>query len=296
VRRENRPILFYNGMWEEAPSFPPLPIPEPYELTVDRGAMHEAVAVVFHVPGLPAHLFQRKLKKRRGQLWIAWHMECDAHYPQLGDPDFMSRFDLTMSYRLNADIAAPYVDPILAQRLRTKPTAKQEGHLLNAFISSPHNRSKRFELMLQLMSQIDVHSYGKVLHNRQLPNDLGFETKLDTIRSYKFSLACENAIAQDYVTEKFFHPLIVGSVPVYLGAPNVEAFAPGENCFINAADWASPAALARHLLEIATDDTAYAGLLDWKAKPFRPEFSRLLEKVQEHPFVRLCKKVDERLR
>jgi hypothetical protein len=283
-------------MWEEAPSFPPLPIPRPYALTADRGAMQEAVAVVFHLPSLPAHEFQGKLTKRRGQLWIAWYMECEAHYPQLADPDFMSRFDLTMSYRLNSDIAAPYVDPCLTQRLRAIPATKKDGNLLNAFISSRHDRSKRFELLLQLMAHIDVHSYGKILQNKRLPNDLGFETKLEVIGSYKFTLACENAIAQDYVTEKFFHPLIVGSVPVYLGAPNIDAFAPGDNCFINAADWESPAALARYLLEIAADDRAYAGLLAWKTKPFRPEFSRLLEKVQEHPFVRLCKKVDERLR
>ena len=108
-------------------------------------------------------------------------------------------------------------------------------------------------------------------------------------------MALENAIAEDYVTEKFYDPLIAGSVPVYLGAPNIDDFAPGENCFINVADWESPAGLARYLLEIASDDAAYARFLEWKTKPFRAPFSALLDRVEEHPFVRLCKTVEERL-
>lgn len=38
-------------------------------------------------------------------------------------------------------------------------------------------------------------------------------------------MAFENVIAMDYVTEKFYDPLIAGSVLVYLGAPNIADFA-----------------------------------------------------------------------
>jgi hypothetical protein len=145
------------------------------------------------------------------------------------------------------------------------------------------------------MPHIDVHSYGRVFRNRQVANDCGRPTKLKTFETYKFTLAFENAIGKDYVTEKFFDPLIAGSVPVYLGAPNVEDFAPGDNCFINAADWKSPEALARYLIEVASDEHLYASFFEWKARPFRPHFCRLVELAQEHFLVRLCRKVDERL-
>ena len=103
------------------------------------------------------------------------------------------------------------------------------------FASNYNERSGRTRYVVELMRYLDVHSYGKCLRNNQLPAERdNRQGKLDTMATYKFTLAFENAIANDYVTEKFFEPLAAGSVPVYLGAPNIEEYAPGENCFINA--------------------------------------------------------------
>jgi len=38
---------------------------------------------------------------------------------------------------------------------------------------------------------------------------------------YKFTLAIENYVCDDYVTEKLWRPLRLGSVPIVFGAPNV---------------------------------------------------------------------------
>lgn len=45
---------------------------------------------------------------------------------------------------------------------------------------------------------------------------------LSLIAKYKFTLSFENAVGDDYLTEKLWRPLIVGSVPVYLGSPSVK--------------------------------------------------------------------------
>jgi hypothetical protein len=285
-------ILFYNTGWGK-PLAVPAAIPAPYVLTTDQTAVDDAVAVVFHLPTLPGGTIPKRMAKKRGQLWVAWSKECEAHYPQISDLKFMDRFDLRMTYRLDADIPTPYVDASLRELLRSAPAEKEQGNFVNAFISSPYNKSRRIEFLLQLMYYIDVHSYGKLFRNRNIDGDHGRETKLDTIRTYKFTLALENATAKDYVTEKFYDPLIAGSVPVYLGAPNIDEFAPGDNCFINAADWESPRALARYLVELAGDKVAYAKFLDWKTKPYRARFAALIELVKEHPFIRLCRKVEE---
>jgi hypothetical protein len=79
----------------------------------------------------------------------------------------------------------------------------------------------------------------------------------------------------------------VGSVPVYLGAPNIAEFAPGEHCYIDVSDFASPQKLAEYLLELDTDDASYAAYLAWRRKPLRDDFVRLLEKQREHFLVRL---------
>lgn len=143
------------------------------------------------------------------------------------------------------------------------------------------------------MKCLDIHSYGKVLQNKILEEDKGQKTKLATISDYKFSIAFENAIGRDYVTEKFFEPLIAGSVPVYMGAPNIDDFAPGDNCYINVSDWDCPESLAEYILGISRDPARYQEFFEWKSKPFRQKFQELLEQQKEHEFVRLCKKIQE---
>ena len=58
-----------------------------------------------------------------------------------------------------------------------------------------------------------------------------------------------------------FDPLLAGSVPVYLGAPNVEDFAPGDGCYINATDSDGPRQLAECLTELDRDPRLYQRLL-----------------------------------
>lgn len=66
---------------------------------------------------------------------------------------------------------------------------------------------------------------------------LGGEDYLNTIDTddfrkfiarYKFVIAYENSVCNDYITEKLWRPLNLGVVPIYFGAPNVKVFS---NCF-----------------------------------------------------------------
>ena len=74
---------------------------------------------------------------------------------------------------------------------------------------------------------------------------------MELYRQYKFVIAFENSRANDYVTEKFYDPLLAGAVPIYLGAPNIETFAPGENCSVDIRNFSSPKELAAFLIEAA---------------------------------------------
>ena len=58
------------------------------------------------------------------------------------------------------------------------------------------------------------------------------EDKLKLMSKYKFSLAFENNRFPGYITEKLFHPMMAGSIPVYLGAQNIKLHVP-ENCYID---------------------------------------------------------------
>ncbi len=65
---------------------------------------------------------------------------------------------------------------------------------------------------------------------------------------------------------------MAGSVPIYLGAPNVEDFAPGHRCFINLAEFPDPRELANYLKALAEDVEAYRSYFAWKEQPYRPGF------------------------
>jgi hypothetical protein len=284
-------------------------IPEGFEISTNRRLMQEAAAVVFHIPSLRYPLFDKffrlipsiysiplsmkRLRKEKGQIWVAWFMECEANIPHFRDPSFLNNFDLTMSYHLGADIVTPYFYGALNNLLRGPVRGKPADKNVCTFISSSFHKSGRLTYLKTLMNYLDIHSYGKVLRNKTLEKDTGHQSRIDTMAEYKFTIAFENAIARDYVTEKFFDPLIAGSVPIYLGAPNIGDFAPGDNCFINASDWDSPESLARYILTVSSDQELYQSYFDWKMKPFRPYFIKLLEEQKEQAFVRLCRKLHE---
>jgi hypothetical protein len=223
-------------------------------------------------------------------------MESKVNFPALADPDFMRQFDITMGYWREAAVWTPYFNSATARLLRSPPVEKTEPVLLAYFQSSQFDASGRIEYVRALMQHMQVDSYGKVLNTRQLPGpDRGRDSKLRTIARYKFTLAFENSIATDYVTEKFFQPLIAGSVPVYLGAPNIAEYAPGKDCFINVADFDGPASLAAHLKRVSADEAEYGKLLAWKAQPLRSQFVELARSADTWLLHRLCRIIGDRM-
>jgi hypothetical protein len=222
-------------------------------------------------------------------------MESDAVYPALADPAFMRHFEITMTYRRDASVWCPYFDGVTAADLLRPPQPKTAAAPAVLLQSSPYNLSGRVQYAAELMKRVKVHSYGAVLRNQPWPaGDTGRDAKLRLIGQHKFTLAFENSIAVDYVTEKLYDALIAGSVPVYLGAPNVRDLAPADGCFIDAADFAGPDALAAYLNQLAADDAAYARFLDWKTRGLSPRFLSLVAEVRRHPFQRLCALLAER--
>jgi hypothetical protein len=57
--------------------------------------------------------------------------------------------------------------------------------------------------------------------------------KVETLSNYRFALCFENTAFPGYVTEKIFDCFVAGCIPIYLGAPNIEALVPAGS-FIDA--------------------------------------------------------------
>ena len=283
-------IVVYNTMWHGPLQWEEIEIPESCALTTNRSYLEKATAVVFHIPTLG----RMPAPKPNQQLWVGWTLECDLNISRQRSESFMEQFDLVISYKLDSDIPALYVpgEPEILEELTAPPAEKSE--LAAAFISSSINQSGRCQYLRELMKHMPIHSYGKKLNNRKLESDQGWGSKREALKKYRFTVAFENAVAPDYVTEKFFHPLSSGSVPIYLGAPNVEQFAPGDNCYLNVSDFTGPEELARRLLDLAADEEQYNELLAWKKRPLRPGFLEMVERSKENIWLRLIQKIQER--
>ncbi|CAL4098692.1 unnamed protein product, partial [Meganyctiphanes norvegica] len=76
-------------------------------------------------------------------------------------------------------------------------------------------------------------------------------------RDYKFYMAFENSICNDYITEKFFSILQYNVVPVVYGGGDYARHAPPDS-YINALDFDTAKELAEYLLYLDKNDTAYA--------------------------------------
>lgn len=130
--------------------------------------------------------------------------------------------------------------------------------------------SDRDAYVTELMKYMKIDAYGQCLHNKELPQKLQDPLTMDDedffriLAEYKFNLAFENAICNDYMTEKLWRPLNLGSVPVYRGSPKVRDWLPDNQSAILADDFESPEMLATYLNKLDANDEEYDKFLQFK--------------------------------
>ncbi|XP_071476012.1 alpha-(1,3)-fucosyltransferase 11-like [Diadema antillarum] len=168
----------------------------------------------------------------------------------------------------------------------------------------------------ELMKHIRVDSYGKCVNNKKMPEQMNdpvesmeAEDFYDFIAKYKFHLAFENAICDDYITEKFFRPFHVGSVPIYRGSSSAQDWAPSIKSFINVDSFDTPEQLAYFIKLLDEHDDVYLNYLTYKENGVTNE--HLVEHMQnrkyavnewdKHSFISgfecyVCEKISERYR
>jgi hypothetical protein len=274
---EKQSILLYNNSLSKHPKCK-------YPIIDDKTLMRKAGCVVFDIPGLTRRDYKilpvLHALRPGSQVWVAFSLESSENYPMLDNASFMKLFDYEMSYRKKADIWTPYLRGQLP--LLQKTTIRPKPNFCAAFLSSPYNKSRRLQILFELMRYVRVDSYGKIYQTSRLSEDKGSETKLDIIAHYKFTIAFENCVGVDYVTEKLYQPLVAGSIPVYLGAPNVDEFSPGDNSFLNVSDFRSVKELAEFMKSI--DGSAFH---EWRNRPIGEKFIQHSQLAAEEPFDRL---------
>lgn len=117
---------------------------------------------------------------------------------------------------------------------------------------------------------------------------LSWKAKLDTLAQYRFCICFENFGSPGYVTEKINDCILAGTVPIYLGAPDIADYVP-EGCFLAYDPKLGPAALEKQLMGISEDQ--YHNMLQaGKAYLSGPGFQRFSAKKLARRMTEVIKK------
>jgi hypothetical protein len=79
------------------------------------------------------------------------------------------------------------------------------------------------------------------------------DSKYEVLSRYKFSLCFENMAMQGYVTEKIFDCFYAGTIPVYLGAPDIGELVPPE-AYVDCRNFATWQSIVNHLSRVSPSE------------------------------------------
>lgn len=219
---------------------------------VGLNALHEADVLLFAGRVPESYHREDSFPPETDQKWVVVRHEplSPDVFDGLKDPSKVRNgnvVDVEVSWRRKADVWMSYIKPGWrpAQRSTMIPFNERARAPVAAFISNC--TGERMRLLAELMKHVEVHSYGDCMHNRDefdaLANraDIGgdgsvaelhptvrkqrqrsnLRNKHEIMRNYKFVFAAENSRLEDYVTEKWYDAFEAGTVPIYIGAPNI---------------------------------------------------------------------------
>lgn len=133
----------------------------------------------------------------------------------------------------------------------------------------------------------DFEFYGRGWESKRYKNYRGEpEHKLDILKNFRFAICYENMQhIKGYITEKIFDCFEAGTIPIYLGASNIEEHIPS-SCFIDRRKFKSEDELYIYIKNI--DESAYRSYIQHiedflkseKGKPFtHPYFQKTLQEA-----------------
>ena len=149
---------------------------------------------------------------------------------------------------------------------------QQKTGLVAIYLDKCDSFSKRFEYINLMRNSINVSVYGacgnllcKSLKKSSSSSIKDKDCKQKHIyKKYKFYLAFEDSICQDYVTDTLFDLLSFNIVPVVFDFKNTYSKYLPKSAYINALDFKTPNELSDYLSKIGKDPVKYNRYFKWK--------------------------------
>eukprot|EP01133_Synstelium_polycarpum_P004397 gene4397-5146_t len=230
-------------------------------------------------------------QKEVGQKFINFGFEHEEYFPIQMEPGYVRHLDANSTYRQSSEVhitftcswgmgANGHIDNF--KEAQVKPFSAKEKAI--GFMSSNCGGGGaiyRTEYIKELMKLLKVDGLGECLHTKDLDpedsipvfGDLGksMSIKERILSKYMFSFAFENNNKTDYVSEKVYTSLLSGSLPLYMGAPNIDEYVP-RNSIIKTDSFKSASDLAKYLKYLMGNETAYNEYFEWKTEPYPQSF------------------------
>jgi len=231
-----------------------------------------------------------------------FYNEPHVWYPQYTtDEGIRSHFDITIEPRASSSVPITMVCPWGKPRSAfLLPAPAKNPSTLMGYFSGGGMDSYYSAWVTAFVEEMgaDIHAYY-LLKNMEFPPGVDTApTKIDLMGTYKFVLVTEQVMLEDWVSMEFSQALLSGAVPVYVGAPNIEEFAPAPDSFVHVRrDWIDkhPKELAAYLRKVASDDIMYASFFEWKKRGLAAAFEEKLDQCVYYAECRICNKVAELL-
>ncbi|XP_037069737.1 alpha-(1,3)-fucosyltransferase 7-like isoform X1 [Pollicipes pollicipes] len=259
---QDRPV-FYNGLGQKPFSGCPV---KNCLTTANRSLLRQARAVLFNgfymnATDLPEH-------RRQDQQFVFYMMESPMRKVNLlNSLDYF--FNITMTYHRHADVFSPYGTTVAGKQTGELPEFSKRVRAAAWVVSHCSTHSKREEYVQKLARHLVVDIYGRC-GTLKCPSDQGGGRNAEACyrtlaASHFFYLSFENSLCEDYITEKFWHALRAGIVPVVRGAsPESYRRVAPPNSFIHVQDFASVQLLATYLTSLMENRTAYESYFAWR--------------------------------
>ena len=229
--------------------------------TNQRSNIGRSTAVIFHVAKLGK---QSPPERHRSQKWMAWTYESPTSYRI--PPAWISLFNSTITYSRRSSVWMPYrtfsKKPAGRPVQGNKSTISTKTKMVAWLVSNCNTSSNREVYVKELQKYIDIDVYGKCGDLNRTKAVQGNIRKMFE-QNYKFYLAFENSLCEDYVTEKLFETLNYYIVPVVMAGADLENLAP-PNSYIDVRNFPHPEKLANFLFEVASNETKYLSYFEWK--------------------------------
>lgn len=266
--------------------------------TSSRNEYQSSDAVLFHL-WLVDKNFKKKLPKKRPtkQKWIMFigespEMSTWARGVQGSFKKLNGLFNATWTYHRKSDIWTNYSSGYFQLKSKDSMTSADDTdyaagktRLVAWFVSNCKTTNKRMQYIHHLRKHVDIDIFGRCGNlSCKLENDTDCLALLNS--TYKFYLAFENSLCEDYVTEKIWKIMPdINIIPVVMGRANYSDILP-QHSYIDIGDFNSPEQLAEYMKLLNESDDLYNSYFQWKTQyefvSVEPESCQLCRYLNEH--------------